>query len=78
LSQQKPKAMVETVCDGTDSAAQPTTCGQGLAEHAQFPLNEVFASMAENLQLHMAALDFGTRTPDANTMLMNSWCSSIG
>jgi hypothetical protein len=50
--------MAETVSDAK-SAGQPTTCGQGLAEHAQFPLKvgEVLASMAENLQLHMTVLD---------------------
>jgi hypothetical protein len=50
--------MAETVSDAK-SAGQPTTCGQGLAEHAQFLLKvgEVLASMAENLQLHMTVLD---------------------
>lgn len=50
--------MAETVSD-TKSADQPTTCGQGLAEHAQFLLKvgEVLASMAENLQLHVTVLD---------------------
>jgi hypothetical protein len=49
--------VTETASDGANG--QPTTCGQGLAEHAQFPLKlgEVLASMAENLQLHMTALD---------------------
>ena len=35
------------------------TCGEGLAEHSVLPasLGELMASMAENLELHMEALD---------------------
>jgi hypothetical protein len=37
----------------------PQTCGQGLAQHAALPakLAEVTEAMADNLQLHMAALE---------------------
>ena len=35
------------------------TCGQGLAEHSALPaqLAEVIEAMADNLQVHMAALE---------------------
>jgi hypothetical protein len=38
---------------------QEQTCGRGLAEHAALPatLAEVTEAMADNLQLHMAALE---------------------
>jgi hypothetical protein len=44
-------------------ADQPT-CGQGLAEHSLLPakLGELTASLAENLEVHMKALDLN----DAN------------
>jgi len=37
----------------------PRTCGQGLAEHSVLPakLGELIASLAENLEIHMKALD---------------------
>jgi hypothetical protein len=37
------------------------TCGKGLAEHAALPakLGELLGVMAENLELHMRALDLG-------------------
>ena len=39
--------------------AEQPTCGQGLAEHAAIPagIAEVAEAMADNLQLHMNALD---------------------
>jgi hypothetical protein len=39
--------------------AEEQTCGRGLAEHAALPakLAEVTEAMADNLQLHMAALE---------------------
>jgi hypothetical protein len=42
-----------------DIHSKPQTCGQGLAEHAPLHdrLAEVMASMADNLEVHMAALD---------------------
>jgi hypothetical protein len=38
---------------------QPTTCGQGLADHAALPskLGELEASLADNLEAHSTALD---------------------
>ena len=38
---------------------QRRTCGQGLAEHSSLPakLGELTAAVAENLELHMKALD---------------------
>jgi hypothetical protein len=38
---------------------QPTTCGQGLAEHSALPskLGELAASLANNLEAHTTALD---------------------
>ena|SRR5688572_26480171 len=38
---------------------QQQTCGQGLADHADFPakLADVFAAVAENLEIHLTALD---------------------
>ena len=42
-----------------DDCSKPATCGQGLAEHA--PLHgwfaEFMAAMADNLEVHMTALD---------------------
>jgi hypothetical protein len=45
----------------THEPAPTATCGQGLAEHAPLPgkLAELMAAMANNLELHMAALDLG-------------------
>jgi hypothetical protein len=39
--------------------AQPQTCGQGLAEHAALPraLGELIDALAENLAVHVRALD---------------------
>jgi hypothetical protein len=39
--------------------AEPQTCGQGLAEHARLPLAlaELFAGVAQNLELHVDTLD---------------------
>jgi hypothetical protein len=41
-----------------DTADQPT-CGKGLAENSVFPatLSHLIAAMAENLAMHMKALD---------------------
>jgi hypothetical protein len=38
---------------------EPQTCGQGLAQHAVLPdrIAELIASLAENLEVHMEALD---------------------
>lgn len=38
---------------------QQSTCGQGLAHHAVLParLADVFAAIAENLEIHLTALD---------------------
>lgn len=35
------------------------TCGQGLAQHATLPakLADAFAAVADNLEIHLAALD---------------------
>jgi hypothetical protein len=39
--------------------AEPQTCGQGLAEHSALPrtLGDLTDALAENLELHMRALD---------------------
>lgn len=39
--------------------SSPSTCGQGLAEHASIPakLGELTDAVAENLEIHMMALD---------------------
>jgi hypothetical protein len=39
--------------------AEPQTCGQGLAEHSALPrkLGELTEALAENLEIHMRALD---------------------
>jgi hypothetical protein len=39
--------------------SSPATCGQGLAEHASLPakLGELTDAVAENLEIHMTALD---------------------
>jgi hypothetical protein len=39
--------------------SSPATCGQGLAEHAPLPakLGELSDAVAENLEIHMTALD---------------------
>ena len=41
------------------SAAEQPTCGKGLAENSVLPakLGQVMAAMAENLEVHMKALD---------------------
>jgi hypothetical protein len=41
--------------------AERRTCGRGLAEHAALPakLAELTAALAENLEVHMRALDLG-------------------
>jgi hypothetical protein len=43
----------------TYSMAEQPTCGKGLASHSVLPakLGELIASLAENLELHMKALD---------------------
>ncbi|HEX5759532.1 MAG TPA: hypothetical protein VF121_10085 [Thermoanaerobaculia bacterium] len=45
--------------------AEHPTCGEGLAEHSALPakLGELIAAMAENLEVHMQALD--SKDPDA-------------
>jgi hypothetical protein len=42
-------------------SAERRTCGRGLAEHAALPakLAELTAALAENLEVHMQALDLG-------------------
>ena len=39
--------------------SDPATCGQGLAEHSSLPakLGELTDAVAENLEIHMTALD---------------------
>jgi hypothetical protein len=41
--------------------SSPATCGQGLAEHAPLPakLGELIDAVAQNLEIHMGALDLG-------------------
>jgi hypothetical protein len=41
--------------------SSPATCGQGLAEHASLPakLGELIDAVAQNLEIHMRALDLG-------------------
>jgi hypothetical protein len=49
------KARMEEI----DVADAPTTCGQGLAQHAPLPalLGEMFAAQAGIFEVHMTALD---------------------
>ena len=58
-----------------DDRSPPVTCGQGLAEHAPLHgrLAELMASMANNLEIHMAALDLG----DPNSRRENGAYASL-
>jgi DNA mismatch repair ATPase MutS len=50
--------MTKRVADGSIAQEKPS-CGKGLADHAPLPakLAGVMAAMAENLEIHMKALD---------------------